>query len=353
MNKETLQLKKEFVDPYVDGKDLLKVRRGEQYPSWEEVVGVVSRKGSTELESKTRVSYQQAAELYNTLPAKARQFLRETGKAQATGWWCEEQGKTLEPHRRAPDSRGVKVLQMYLEQQGRCPLSGVRLSGPGFFAVDHVVPLGQTVDGVLGTDEPSNWLLLGAVVNSQKKQKTVDQYVAHVSKFYSAGKDAYSEILKASNEYSKIRTRQRNKIKSLRGKEQVREYVLNQGGWSMLHQKEKQYLGRYHMDIRQLGTIRVTPTGLRTGGDQRKYFLNAFREEWVFGDENLAISCYRRARQVDNDYVSGKISLKEYCRQLFSIASETTTGPGTSLESFYAKVSKKLPESTKNFHQGE
>ena len=299
-----------YLSPHVCAKKgFHKLPKGAQLPDFR-ILKIVSEKesmpGFTEVEE---VSFDDAQKIFALLPSKSRHFLRECGKAQKSGWYNPRIGACDPPGFKSTESRGVLVLQRYLQQAGKCQYTNVECQGPGYMVIDHVVELGT------GDDSPGNWALVDAELNSWKKNKDFQGLVKSARKVVLEGEDKWQN--KKSD--SKGDTADKKKFKDLlkqADKDELRELwrAVTSGQHGKKHSsKFLEYIGR-ELGIKALGTSRKKVNGeKRTGGCERNYkaVLNSFIQEYFFGSEDMALKLYENSRAKDKEYIDGKITFPE------------------------------------------
>ena len=303
MNNLTPQAKKlytELVEPFIKNGQFIKVASGQQRPDFHVFQATADLHKSGQAIPTQKVSWNVAKSIYNELPTKCKNFLKETGKAKHSGWFNADTGQCGVPSSPSTHSRGILVLQRYLEQGGLCEFSGLKCDGPGFMVVDHVKELGA--DG--GTDHVDNWAYVGAELNGWKKAKDWSQFIEAVFlHVLPLGKTKWNAKNKTNKKAATARAIIRGQIKGWTA-QQIKSYLKKNN--LKVPNKHMEYIGR-NINIKALGIVRVKANGQkRTGGCERNYsvVLNALRLEYVFGSKTKARKLYNQARANDQLYVN-------------------------------------------------
>jgi hypothetical protein len=301
---EAKSLYTELVEPFIEGKQFKKLARGQQRPVFSVFQATADLYKSGKEIDFCQVSWAVADEIYNVLPTGCKNFLKETGKAQQSGWFNPVTGKCDAAGTRSTHERGILFLKRYLSQRGVCEFSGVKCKGPGFMVVDHMVELGA--DG--GTDHVGNWAIVNAELNSWKKAKNWNEFIGAVNtQVLPTGEKTWN----AQNEAGKNASAERSIWRARLSKEWTIEEIKNYLKENNLNvpNKHMEYIGR-NIGIRALATMRKKANGQkRTGGSERNYsmVLNALRLEYLFGSEDKAQSLYGQARLNDKQYLNDEI----------------------------------------------
>ena len=302
MKNLTPQAKKlytELVEPFIKNGQFVKVAPGQQRPDFYVFQATADLFKANKDIPTNNVAWTVASDIYDVLPTKCKNFLKETGKAQHSGWFNPDSGECSAPGSRSTHSRGILVLQRYLAQGGVCEFSGLKCDGPGFMVVDHIKELGA--DG--GTDDIDNWAYVGAELNGWKKAKDWSQFIkAVLNDVLPMGEKAWNAKNKTNKKAASQRAVIREQIKGWTPKE-IKSYLQKNN--LKVPNKHMEYIGR-NIGIKALGTVRVKANGQkRTGGSERNYsaVLNALRLEYLFGSKTKAESLYNQARANDQLYV--------------------------------------------------
>lgn len=303
MNNLTPQAKKlytELVEPFIKDDNFVKVKSGQQRPDFHVFQATADLHKSGQAIPTHNVAWTVASDIYDVLPTKCKNFLKETGKAQHSGWFNPDSGECSAPGSRSTHSRGILVLQRYLAQGGVCEFSGLKCDGPGFMVVDHIKELGA--DG--GTDHVDNWAYVGAELNGWKKAKNWSQFIAAVlNNVLPVGKTKWNAKNKTNKKAAAARAVIREQIKGWTP-QQIKSYLQKNN--LEVPNKHMEYIGR-NIGIKALGIVRVKANGQkRTGGSERNYsvVLNALRLEYLFGSKTKATKLYNQARANDQLYVN-------------------------------------------------
>jgi len=289
----------ELVEPFIKNGEFVKVAPGQQRPDFYVFQATADLFKANKAIPTNNVAWTVASDIYDVLPTKCKNFLKETGKAQHSGWFNPDSGECSAPGSRSTHSRGILVLQRYLAQGGVCEFSGLKCDGPGFMVVDHIKELGA--DG--GTDDIDNWAYVGAELNGWKKAKDWSQFIkAVLNDVLPMGKTKWNAKNKTNKKAASERAVIREQIKAWTPKE-IKSYLQKNN--LKVPNKHMEYIGR-NIGIKALGTVRVKANGQkRTGGSERNYsaVLNALRLEYLFGSKTKAESLYSQARANDQLYV--------------------------------------------------
>lgn len=288
----------------VESGEFRKLPKGRQLPAFELLENVSSQSTMPPPPLVEYVSIETSEEIFNFLPKKAQHFLKECGKAQKSGWYNHEIGKCDPPGTKSTSSRGILLLQKYLEQGGRCQYTGRSCEGPGYMVVDHIIELGE------GSDDPSNWALVNAELNSWKKNKNFEQLVEAAKKVVLGGRSKWQQKKGESSKNTAAKKEAKQRIESMSLPELRQEWKRLLGRVPN-SSKLREYIGR-RINIKALGTSRKKVNGeKRTGGCERNYtaVLNTFIQEFLFGSQDEARRLYDLSRATDKKYIAGDVSL--------------------------------------------
>ena len=278
--------------------------QGNQVLTWHQTQGLLANEeillsGAAAIRDNATIvdtTWNAAKEYYYSFSTEERALIRKTGQQNQIGWWDPET-ETLTDN--PTHARGIMICQMYLDQNGRCAYCR---SGPYHildFQVEHMIPNGG--------DHPDNIILVLYNVNENRKQSTMEGFIARWRKRASKGEEEYNKWYDDLKQASAKGQTQKAKILTM-DEEELAQYAPT------CPKKYEKYMWR-NIGMSSLQPFRLTKSGeARAGGSQGNYkeVLNTVLHEYLYGDKNVAAAIYHTARASADKYVRGFINNSDH-----------------------------------------
>lgn len=277
---------------------------GHQILTWEQAQGLLANEetllaGGAAIREKAYTvdtTWAAAEEYYYAHSTADRAMIRKTGQQGLIGWW----DPATKTHTDNPTpARGILVCQMYLNQDGKCAYTGTGPYSILDFQVEHIEPNGG--------DHPDNMLLVVYNVNENRKQSTMEVFIARWRKRASKGMEEYNKWYKNTMEASAKGQKEKVKILSM-DEEELKTFALR------CDKKYHKYMWR-NIGMSSLQPSRLSKKGVpRNGACQGNYkeVLDTVLYEYLYGDKNLAAQIYHTVRSGAASYVNGFINNSDY-----------------------------------------
>jgi hypothetical protein len=112
--------------------------------------------------------------MYESLPQSAKNQLNNSGNPGKGKWYGKDkEGNEVTDANNGSKTRGIKVLQMYLQQGGTDAYGkSSRVFSPADFDVEHVRPASKG-----GLDHPSNWVLARSGAQRQRADTELKKWI--------------------------------------------------------------------------------------------------------------------------------------------------------------------------------
>ena len=279
---------------------------GHQILTWQQACGLLANEetllaGGAAIRERAYTvdtTWAAAEEYYYAHATASRAQIRKTGQQNQIGWW----DPATKTHTDNPThARGILVCQMYLNQDRKCAYTGTGPYSILDFQVEHIEPNGG--------DHPDNMLLVVYNVNENRKQSSMEEFIARWRKRAFKGmeeyKKWYDDTMKASAKG------QKEKVKILNmDEEELRTFAPT------CAKKYHKYMWR-NIGMSSLQPFRLTKAGVaRAGGSQGNYkeVLNTVLNEHLYGNKRLADAIFHAVRSGADRYVRGFINNTDYIK---------------------------------------
>jgi len=281
---------------------------GHQILTWQQVQGLLANEetllsGGAAIREKAYTvdtTWAAAEEYYHAHSTADRALIRKTGQQNQIGWW----DPATQTHTDNPThARGILVCQMYLNQDCKCAYTGTGPYSILDFQVEHIEPNGG--------DHPDNMLLVVYNVNENRKQSTMEGFIARWRKRASKGMEEYNTWYDDTMKASAKGQKEKVKILSM-DEEELKTFA------PICAKKYHKYMWR-NIGMSSLQPFRLTKKGVaRAGGSQGNYkeVLNTVLQEYLYGDKNLAAQIFHTVRSGADRYVRGFINNTDYVEMM-------------------------------------
>jgi hypothetical protein len=260
---------------------------------------------------------------YYEMSTADRNMVRKSGQMAETGWWDPATNSLTSTPTHA---RGIRLVQMWFEQGGLCAYTRLPVALLDT-QVEHVVPGGG--------DHPTNWLLVKANVNMNRKRATMAEFVARWTEKVKVGQKQF-EADYAANEASNAANRNRKQLILAMSEAELRQFTPATS-------KEWEYVHR-NVGMSSLQQKRLLKNGeVRAGGSQGNYkeVLNTCALEYLHGDKTLARSIFDDARAACVRYINGEIQNTTYAGLLSDLIESSEHAPvGFDRVKFIARLAR-------------
>lgn len=261
------------------------------------------------------ISWEHAREVYNSYSTQERADIRKSGQQNLQGYYNPNTKKLDPPGTPPTEARGIMIVQMYLQQAARCAYTGLGSNHILDFQVEHIDPNGG--------DYPENIVLVRANVNENRKDSTMEHFIAsHENRLKKLrDKESYDIWYNETVEANKKNKKEKAKILDMFDKKLAAAWKKG-----IISKANEKYIWR-NIGMSSLSKFRVhKKTGVRrSGGTQGNYkeILNTVAKEYLYEDKELSRRIYDMCRDYRNNYLNQSMTLHEYAKKTVDAVSQS------------------------------